>query len=114
MELVANSELSIDRTSVATCSLGTVGFMAHDYANFGFHRADVVIAVGYDLVEYSPTKWNPDRDKKIIHIHRTTAEVDANYELSVGIQGSIAESLEALALNLLDQGDFESPAPLLR
>lgn len=77
--------------------LGTVGFMAHDYANFGFDEADLVVAVGYDLVEYSPARWNPDGDKKIIHIHRTTAEVDANYELSVGIQGSIAESLDALA-----------------
>lgn len=76
--------------------LGTIGFMAHDYANFGFDGADTVIAVGYDLIEYAPSRWNPARDKRIIHIHRTIAEVDAHYELAVGIQGSIAGTLDSL------------------
>jgi acetolactate synthase-1/2/3 large subunit len=78
-------------------ALGTLGFMVHDYTNFGFDRADVVIAAGYDLVEYPPERWNPHRDKRIIHVHRTVAEVDASYTLAVGLQGSIAESLDAIA-----------------
>jgi acetolactate synthase I/II/III large subunit len=78
-------------------ALGTIGFMVKDYANFGFDRADVVIAVGYDLVEYSPSRWNPARDKRIVHVHRTVAEVDANYSLAVGVQGSIAASLDEIA-----------------
>ncbi|MGH2595944.1 MAG: acetolactate synthase large subunit [Actinomycetota bacterium] len=78
-------------------ALGTIGFMVRDYANFGFDRADVVVAVGYDLVEYSPARWNPNRDKRIVHIHRTVAEVDAHYTLAVGLQGSIGEALEAIA-----------------
>ena len=77
-------------------ALGTLGFMVKDYANFGFDRADVVVAVGYDLVEYSPARWNPDADKQIIHIHRTVAEVDANYTLAVGVQGGISETLDAI------------------
>ncbi len=77
-------------------ALGTLGFMVKDYANFGFDRADVVVAVGYDLVEYSPARWNPDRDKLIIHVHRTVAEVDANYSLEVGVQGNIGETLDAI------------------
>ncbi len=44
-------------------ALGTIGFMVKDYVNFGFDRADVVVAVGYDLVEYSPVRWNPLADK---------------------------------------------------
>ena len=78
-------------------ALGTIGFMVKDYANFGFDRADVVVAVGYDLVEYSPARWNPLLDKQIVHVHRSVAEVDANYTLAVGVVGSISESLEALA-----------------
>ena len=78
-------------------ALGTIGFMVRDYANFGFDRADVVVAVGYDLVEYSPERWNPNRDKRIVHIHRTVAEVDAHYSLEVGLQGSIGEALDAIA-----------------
>ena len=77
-------------------ALGTIGFMVKDYANFGFDRADVVVAVGYDLVEYPPSRWNPHRDKRILHIHRTVAEVDANYTLAVGLQGDISETLDAI------------------
>ncbi len=78
-------------------ALGTIGFMVKDYANFGFDRADVVVAVGYDLVEYAPSRWNPARDKRIIHVHRTVAEVDAHYTLAVGLQGSIGQTLEQIA-----------------
>ena len=49
-------------------ALGTIGFMVRDYANFGFDRPTVVVAVGYDLVEYAPERWNPGRDEAIIHI----------------------------------------------
>ncbi len=77
-------------------ALGTIGFMVKDYANFGFDRADVVVAVGYDLVEYSPVRWNPMADKQIVHVHRTVAEVDAHYTLAVGLQGSIGETLDAI------------------
>jgi acetolactate synthase-1/2/3 large subunit len=78
-------------------ALGTIGFMVRDYANFGFDRSDLVVAVGYDIVEYSPARWNPLADKRIIHVHRTVAEVDANYSLEVGLQGSIGEALDAIA-----------------
>jgi acetolactate synthase-1/2/3 large subunit len=78
-------------------ALGTIGFMVKDYANFGFDRADVVVAVGYDLVEFAPSRWNPGRDKQIVHVHRTVAEVDAHYTLAVGLQGSIGETLDEVA-----------------
>jgi len=78
-------------------SLGAIGLQAHDYVNFGLDQADVVIAVGYDLVEYSPRLWNPLRDKKIIHMDMSPAEVDAFYIVSVGIVGDISSSLDNLA-----------------
>ncbi len=77
-------------------ALGAVGFMRHDYVNFGFDRADVVICVGYDLQEYAPDRVNPHGDKQIIHIHQYPAEVDAHYHIAVGIEGSIPQSLDAL------------------
>ncbi|OBF23065.1 acetolactate synthase [Mycobacterium kubicae] len=77
-------------------SIGTLGFMRHDYVNFGFDNADVVIAVGYELQEFDPVRINPKGDKKIIHIHRFPAEVDAHYSVDVGIIGDISDSLNAL------------------
>jgi acetolactate synthase-1/2/3 large subunit len=81
-------------------ALGALGFMRHDYVNFGFDRADVIVCVGYDLQEYAPQGINPDARKKIIHIHRYPAEVDAHYHVAVGIEGNISQSLDALACAL--------------
>ncbi|TVS78168.1 acetolactate synthase large subunit [Mycobacterium helveticum] len=77
-------------------SIGTIGFMRHDYVNFGFDNADVVIAVGYELQEFDPVRINPQADKKIIHVHHFPAEVDAHYPVDVGIIGDISASLDAL------------------
>jgi acetolactate synthase-1/2/3 large subunit len=77
-------------------ALGTVGFMRHDYVNFGFDQADVIIAVGYELQEFNPVRINPSGETKIIHIHRFPAEVDAHYDVAVGITADISESLNAL------------------
>ena len=76
--------------------IGTLGFMRHDYVNFGFDNADVVITVGYELQEFDPVRINPQGDKKIIHIHRFPAEVDAHYSVDVGIIGDISDSLNQL------------------
>ncbi|MFQ5579543.1 MAG: acetolactate synthase large subunit [Nitrospiria bacterium] len=78
-------------------SLGTVGLQAHDYADCGFDRADVVICVGFDMVEYHPYLWHPEKDKKIIHIHQSAAEVDSHYILEAGVIGDIATSLYRIA-----------------
>jgi acetolactate synthase-1/2/3 large subunit len=77
-------------------ALGAVGFMRHDYVNFGFDQADAIIAVGYELQEFDPVRINPDSDKKIIHIHRFPAEVDRHYEVAVGLQSDIPSTLDAL------------------
>ncbi|MFL6308861.1 MAG: acetolactate synthase large subunit [Nitrososphaera sp.] len=78
-------------------ALGTVGFMRRDYVNFGFDLADVFICVGYDLQEFDPVRINPKGDKKIIHISRYPAEVDAHYPVAVGIQSDISMALNELA-----------------
>ena len=88
-------------------SIGTLGFMRHDYVNFGFDNADVVVTVGYELQEFDPVRINPQADKKIIHIHRFPAEVDAHYSVDVGIIGDISASLNALT-DALDGHAYEA------
>ncbi|MET0962655.1 MAG: acetolactate synthase large subunit [Noviherbaspirillum sp.] len=78
-------------------SLGTIGMKAADLPWFAFEKADLVICVGYDMVEYHPDMWNPDGDKTIIHIDALPAEVDAHYIVSVGVLGDIETSLSAIA-----------------
>ena len=78
-------------------ALGTVGLQARDYAMAGFEDADVVIAVGYDLVEHAPRNWNPKSDKQIVVIDTVPAEVDEHYIPAVELIGDIANVLARLA-----------------
>ncbi len=77
-------------------SLGTVGLQANDYVACGFSRADLILCIGFDMVEYHPHLWHPNADKKIVHIDQTYAEVDAHYVLEAGVIGDIAESLQRI------------------
>ena len=77
-------------------ALGSAGLQAKDYVSCGFDRADVVICVGYDLVEYHPYLWHPTKDRTIIHIDMSPAEVDAYYPVAVGVLGDIKHSLNRI------------------
>jgi acetolactate synthase I/II/III large subunit len=79
------------------CALGSAGLQANDYVSCGFDQADVIICVGYDLVEYHPYLWHPGRDRIIIHIDYSPAETDAHYPVAVGVIGDIKLSLDRIA-----------------
>jgi acetolactate synthase-1/2/3 large subunit len=79
------------------CALGSAGLQANDYNSCGFDKADVIICVGYDLVEYHPYLWHPTRDRRIIHIDYSPAETDAHYPVAVGVIGDIRHSLDRVA-----------------
>jgi len=74
-------------------ALGSAGLQANDYVSCGFNKADVIICIGYDLVEYHPYLWHPSKDRIIIHIDQSPAEVDAYYPIKVGVVGDIKHSL---------------------
>ncbi len=86
----------------------SAGLQARDYVSCGFEKADLIIAVGYDPVEYAPKFWNPDRKKPIIHIDFTFAEVDSFYQPAVEVVADVREALELL--NGLVKGQ-KDPAP---
>jgi acetolactate synthase-1/2/3 large subunit len=79
------------------CALGSAGLQANDYVSCGFDKADVIICVGYDLVEYHPYLWHPDRDRSIIHIDHSPAETDGHYPVAVSVVGDIKHSLDRIA-----------------
>ncbi|MDP6346792.1 MAG: acetolactate synthase large subunit [Dehalococcoidia bacterium] len=94
-------------------SLLAVGLHDRDWVMCGLEKADVVIAVGYDQVEYGPGLWNGSGDKKIIHIDTTPAEVDESYQPAVEIVAEIGDSLSALSAACpLRQGMPSGPALL--
>jgi acetolactate synthase-1/2/3 large subunit len=88
--------------------LGAVGLAARDYVACGLDRADLVLCVGYDMVEYHPHLWNPERTQRIVHIDRMPAEVDAHYMLEAGVLGDIAHSLNDIAALATPKKAFSS------
>jgi acetolactate synthase I/II/III large subunit len=77
-------------------ALWAVGLQQRDYISCGFDQADLVIAIGYDLIEYSPKKWNPENRIPIIHIDPTPAEVDSSYTPIAEVIGDISDSLQEI------------------
>ncbi|MBF6058900.1 acetolactate synthase large subunit [Thiomicrorhabdus heinhorstiae] len=77
-------------------AIGTAGLQKGDYENGGFKNADLVICVGFDMVEYHPHLWNPNSKLTIIHIDTKKSEVDNRYIPSVELIGNIGKNLEAL------------------
>lgn len=73
--------------------LRTIGIPQKDYVNKLFQQADMVIAIGYDLVECAPAKWDAREDMTIIHIAATAADVNKLYEPAVEVVGEINDSL---------------------
>ncbi|MDP2661689.1 MAG: thiamine pyrophosphate-dependent enzyme, partial [Dehalococcoidia bacterium] len=78
-------------------SLMSVGLQERDWIMCGLDRADLVIAIGYDMVEYAPRYWNPLKDKVIIHLDNSPAEVQEHYVPRVEIVADVCEGLLALA-----------------
>jgi acetolactate synthase-1/2/3 large subunit len=89
-------------------SLGTVGLQAHDYVACGFDRADVVICIGYDMIEYHPHLWNQQKSARIIHIDMNAAEVDEHYILECGVVGDIGAALTAIAAEARPQAELKA------
>ena len=78
-------------------SLGSVGLQMGDYEMAGFGDADLVITIGYDLVEHAPYYWNPKRDKRIVCVDSLPAEIDEHFVPTLELVGDVSRSLEMLA-----------------
>lgn len=92
-------------------ALWAVGLQLRDYISCGFDRADLVIAIGYDLIEYSPKKWNPEGKIPIVHIATTHAEIDSSYIPIVEVVGDISDSLSEI-LERADRSGKPNPYAL--
>ncbi len=73
--------------------LYTVGLGAKDRVNLAIDDADLVITLGFDMVEYHPSTWNTSGDKPIIHADFLAAEIDENYLPETELIGDLAHTL---------------------
>lgn len=88
--------------------LRTIGIKDADHALIAMNEADLVIAIGYDLVEYNPRFWNGDFSKKIIHIDFTPAEVDTYYPPNVEIAADIELTINGILTDLEKETTYQN------
>ncbi|MCF7808809.1 MAG: acetolactate synthase large subunit [Candidatus Marinimicrobia bacterium] len=74
-------------------SLYTIGIQGRDYQMCALERSDLILAIGYDIGEYEPNKWNPMGKKDIIHIDFEPAEVNKYYQAKIEIIADISATL---------------------
>lgn len=80
--------------------LATTGLSENEHTTCGFDQADLVIAIGYDLVEYAPRHWHRDPETPILHVDSTPPEIDRHYAPAHSIVGDIADCISRLNVTL--------------
>ena len=73
--------------------LYTIGLGSKDLVACALDASDLIITLGYDMVEYHPNLWNPDEDKNILHIDFLPAEIDGCYKPKLEVVGDLAHTL---------------------
>ena len=76
--------------------LFTAGLRAQNYPQGLMGRADLVVCVGYDMVEWPPSAWNPDGRQKIVCIDTVPPEIDAHFVPEVELIGDLGHILTQL------------------
>ncbi len=89
--------------------LYTVGLGAKDLVACALDASDLIITLGYDMVEYHPHLWNPDQNKNVLHIDFLPAEIDAYYRPKLEVVGDLAHTLWMLneRINEVDDLSFD-------
>ncbi|RKZ63635.1 MAG: acetolactate synthase large subunit [Gammaproteobacteria bacterium] len=73
--------------------LYTIGLQSRDVVACALEAADVVLALGYDMVEYHPNLWNKNGRAHIIHADFQPAEIDSDYHPETELVGDLAHTL---------------------
>ena len=76
--------------------LFSVGMGQRDFPQLAIDAADLIITVGYDVVEYGPEKWNAEGKADIIHMDFLPAESDVHYQPLIEVVGDLAHGLQML------------------
>ena len=84
--------------------LYTIGLGSKDIPTIAIDEADLVITLGFDMVEYHPKLWNPHKDKTILHADFLPAEIDEHYHPQTELVGDLAHTLWMLNERVRAQG----------
>jgi acetolactate synthase I/II/III large subunit len=104
-ELLARTDLPVVETFQAAGLVareledhfvGRVGLFRNQPGDILVSRADVLVTVGFDAVEYDPRVWNTDPARTIVHIDELAADIDNHYQPAIELRGDVAATLTQL------------------
>ena len=95
------------------CYAGSLGIFQNQPGDRLLKKADVVITVGFDPVEYDPETWNKGREGTIISIDNHIPVIDRYYQPEVELLGEIATNIDELARHLRPRTDDPTANPLV-
>lgn len=82
---------------------GRVGLFRNQPGDMLLKRSDLVIAIGYDPIEYEARNWNAEKDAQIIVIDEAPAEIDPFMQPERELIGDISATLDLLTGSLEPQ-----------
>lgn len=88
---------------------GRVGLFRNQPGDKVLARADVVLTIGYDPVEYDPSFWNVDNARSVIHLDNYPCDIDNHYQPELELRGAVPETVCALASMLQEQSFAPGP-----
>ena len=95
-------------------SLFSLGIHKKDYVHAAIATADLIITMGYNIVEYPPSVWNEKREKQILHVDFVPAEPDEYYNPDLELIGDISHSLWAIHSQIGETHFANDHLPALR
>jgi acetolactate synthase I/II/III large subunit len=84
---------------------GRVGLFRNQPGDKVLARADLVLTIGYDPVEYDPSFWNLGKARTIIHLDNYPCDIDNDYQPELELRGAVADTVSALA-SMLQEHSF--------
>ena len=75
---------------------GRIGLFRNQVGDQLLQQSDLVIAVGYDPIEYEPRNWNKEGNLRIVNLDTLPAQIDNHYTPIMQLVGNIAISLTEL------------------
>lgn len=75
---------------------GRIGLFRNQVGDQLLQQSDLVIAVGYDPIEYEPRNWNKEGNLRIVNLDTLPAQIDDHYTPIMQLVGNIATSLTGL------------------
>ncbi len=82
------------------CFLGRVGLFKNQPGDIALAQADLVVAIGYNPIEYDPILWNKEAHCDLIHMGYQQADLEFSYNPSCELIGDLTESLADLSEEL--------------